>query len=117
MADATAGFIYLASPYSSPNLAVRDARFDAVCREAAALMRGGAMIYSPIAHTHPIAMRGDLPTHWEFWEGYDRVMIAAADALWVLMLDGWEDSRGVQAEIQLATELGKPVHMIEPSDG
>jgi hypothetical protein len=27
----------------------------------------------------------------------------------VLMLSGWEDSAGVQAEIRIARELGKPV--------
>jgi len=106
--------IYLASPYSSDDLAVRDARFEAVCREAARLMQGGVHAYSPIAHTHPIAMRGDLPTDWAFWESYDRVMIDAATEVWVLMLDGWQESRGVAAEIKIADEAGKPVRYVTP---
>jgi hypothetical protein len=34
----------------------------------------------------------------------------------VLMLDGWEQSRGVQAEIAIARELGKPVSFIDLND-
>lgn len=105
---------YLASPYSHADPEVMEARFDAVCREAARLMFGGAHVYSPIAHTHPIAMRGNLPTDWTYWEGYDHVMISASDELWVLMLDGWQESKGVTAEIKIAADLGKPVLYIRP---
>ena len=31
----------------------------------------------------------------------------------VLMLDGWEDSLGVEAEIRVVRELGKPVRSLE----
>ena len=106
--------IYLASPYSSHDDAIRDGRFEAACRESAILMREGVHIYSPIAHTHPIAMRGNLPTGWEFWESYDRVMIAACAEVWVLTIDGWDTSRGVAAEMRIAGEMGKPVRLIEP---
>ena len=106
--------IYLASPYSSDDTTIRDGRFEAVCREAAILMSEGVHIYSPIAHTHPIAMRGDLPTGWEFWESYDRAMIEASAEVWVLMLDGWHASRGVVAEIRIAEEMGKRVRFIDP---
>jgi hypothetical protein len=108
------GFVYLASPYSHPDPAVREARFDAVARNVAALMRSGVHLYSPITHTHPIAIRGDLPTDWSYWEGYDRVMIAAASELWVLMIDGWGESRGVAAEIAIAVAMHKPVRFVEP---
>lgn len=32
-----------------------------------------------------------------------------ADELWVLMLDGWKDSKGVAAEVTRAVEIGIPV--------
>lgn len=105
--------IYLASPYTHADPAVREERFQAVCRAAAELMRRGECVLSPIAHSHPIAAHG-LPTTWEFWERLDREHLKRCDELVVLMLDGWKESRGVQAEIRIARELGKPVRFLDP---
>ncbi len=105
---------YLASPYSHPDHYMRIARFILVCRVAAKLMEGGRYIFSPISHTHPIAELSDgLPVGWEFWEGYDRCMIACCDDLLVLRLPGWETSKGVQAEIKIATDHGQPVEYMD----
>jgi hypothetical protein len=77
------------------------------------MMRHGQQVFSPIAHTHPIA-QFDLPKGWEFWEEFDRWYISRCDEVVVLMLRGWRESKGVQAEIKIAEELGKPVSYIEP---
>jgi nucleoside 2-deoxyribosyltransferase len=106
--------IYLASPYSHDNPAVRAARFHAVCRAAAALIRAGEIVFSPVVHSHPLVEHG-LPTGWAFWERIDREHIARCDEVVVLMLDGWEKSVGVQAEMQIARELGKPVRFLSPT--
>ena len=109
--------IYLASPYSHPLPEVREARFRTVCRVAARLMSEGAIVFSPIAHSHPIAMAGQLPTDWTFWDRYDRAMLEASAELWVLQLDGWRTSTGVVAEIDIATHLGLPIQYIEALPG
>ena len=103
---------YLCSAYSDPDPAVRRARFEAVCRCAAALMAKGHRILSPIAHSHPIAEAGDLPKGWEFWQAYDRELIAACDEVWVFCHDGWYESKGVRAEIAIADELHKPLRYV-----
>ena len=108
--------IYLASPYSHADPAVLEARFQIVCRQAARLMREGHHIFSPIAHTHPIALAGGLPLGWDFWEKYDRDMLNGCEAVWVLQLDGWETSKGVAAEIRIANEMGIPVRFVELED-
>lgn len=108
--------VYLASPYSHPDPAVREARFRAACAAAAHLMRAGVLVFSPIAHTHPIACAGGLPTGWEFWERYDRAVLAACGELAVLKLPGWTESKGIRAEIVIARELGSPVRYVEPAD-
>ena len=105
--------IYLASPYTHPDPVVREQRFKAVCRMAAELMRRGVILYSPIAHSHPISEFG-LPTEWEYWETADREHLNHCDELVVLMLEGWRESRGVQAEIRIAQELDKPVRYLDP---
>ena|SRR3990172_6784710 len=106
------GIIYLASPYSDPDPAIIAVRFHAVCQAAARLMSEGHLIFSPIAHTHPIAMAGTLPTGWDFWERYDNAMLNVCSELWILPLDGWENSRGVAAEIEYMHQLGKPVKIL-----
>jgi len=101
--------IYLASPYSHPNLAIKEARFLATCCAAADLMRRGELVFSPIAHSHPIATCGGIPGSWEYWRKFDEVLINACSELRVLMLPGWSDSVGVAAEVAIAERLGKPV--------
>ena len=100
--------IYLASPYSHLDPRVRERRFDAVCQAAADLMCAGQSVFSPIAHSHSIARYG-LPKDWNYWQRVDREHLEMCDALIVLMLDGWRGSTGVQAEVQAAYKLDKPV--------
>jgi len=100
---------YLATPYSHADAAVRLRRFEVVNRVAAELMREGKYIFSPISHTHPIALAGDLPLGFDFWQGYDEAILAACCEIIVLKQEGWEESTGVQAEIALGIKLGIPV--------
>ena len=44
--------IYLASPYSDPDPAVKQARYDAAVRAVGALMARGETVYSRIVSTH-----------------------------------------------------------------
>ena len=107
--------IYLASPYSHPEVMIRRQRFHAACRAAAALLASGLTVFSPIVHGHPLVDHG-LPTDWPFWERFDRDHMTRCDEVVVLMLDGWRESVGVAAEIRIAGELGKPVRYLAPGD-
>lgn len=108
------GLIYLATPYSSPDPTVKEHRFEVVNRVAAQLMSAGQYVYSPISHTHPIALAGDLPGNWEYWEAHDRTMLAACSKLIVLRQKGWAQSVGVAGEIAIAEEMGLPIEYIDP---
>ena len=101
--------IYLASPYSHPDPFIRQSRHHAACIEAGYMMLAGHIVFSPIAHSHYIHLLADLPGDWQFWEKFDRAFIEWADEVHVLMLDGWKESKGVQAEIAIARSLGKTV--------
>ena len=106
---------YLASAYSHPDPAVRQYRYTAACKAAARLLQQGINVFSPMAHSLPIAQIGGLPeTTWAFWEPFDREYIALSEKVVVLTLDGWDQSVGVQAEIKIARELGKPVTYLAP---
>jgi hypothetical protein len=106
--------IYLASPYTHQDPAVMEQRFDAACRAAGKLMAEGHVVFSPIAHTHPIAVRCELPRGWDFWKRFDMEFIVASRKLIVLMIDGWDESKGVAAEIAMATAGGILVEYMEP---
>lgn len=104
---------YLASPYSHSDEKVREQRFLSACAAASRLMREGKHVFSPIAHTHPIAQFG-LPLDWDFWGEYDRKFLAVCESMIVLTLDGWEKSKGVGAEMQIARDMNIPITFMEP---
>ena len=97
--------IYLAAPYSSPDIEVRQTRYEMACKATAELLREGKIIFSPIVHSHPLTDHG-LPGDWAFWQKVDTHMLRKSDRLLVLMMPGWKESIGVQAEIALAERLG-----------
>jgi hypothetical protein len=109
------GFIYLASPYSHPDAAVREQRYLDVCRATAALMRAGHVVFSPIAHSHPIEVSGMGETlSGAFWKRQDIPLLRHAARLAVLMLPGWEQSEGIKWEIETAEALDIPVDFLDP---
>ena len=105
--------IYLSSPYSSEDAALRQWRFEAACKATAEMLRAGLIVWSPVVHSHPLTLYG-LPSDWQFWQSYDRAYLEACSALTVLTLDGWRESEGVANEIKMANELGIPFWTIEP---
>ena len=104
--------IYLATPYSDKDPAVRQLRFEHVNQVAGALMRQGHLIFSPISHTHPIALSGDLPKGWDFWQRYDQKFLDCCDEVWILCVAGWKESVGVRGEIAVANYLRKQIRYV-----
>ncbi len=102
--------IYLATPYSHKDPAVRQARFEAVTKAAGELIAQDHHVFSPITHSHPIALaHPDMPTHYEYWREFNEWMIANSEALVVYEIDGWRESVGVAAEIAYAERSRKRV--------
>lgn len=107
--------IYIATPYNDPDPAVCRARFEAVTRYAAHLVKSGLTVYSPITHSHPMAEAlPSLGLGWTHWQRHDMAYIPMCAAIHVLMLPGWKESTGVQAEIVIFKEAGKPVLYVNP---
>lgn len=106
--------LYLASPYSHTDARVREARFIAACEAVAWLMRRDVLAFSPIAHTHPVVVQ-DPELGWDYnaWRALDEEMIRRCDEVTVLMLDGWLESKGVQAEVAFARSIGKPINYLD----
>lgn len=103
--------IYLASPYSSSDKTIKELRVEAVTRKTAELTAQGYFVFSPIVHSHSLT-RYELPGNWEFWKRIDEFMISRCDEVWILQLEGWQESVGVSAEIEIAKKLKKKIRYI-----
>lgn len=111
----TRPIIYLATPYSHPDPAVREARYEAVTRYAARLIAEGNVVFSPITMSHPIeVLSGAAPAPSDVWCDFDEPFMEVSAEAVVLMLPGWEQSRGVAREIAHFTTAGKPVRYVTP---
>lgn len=107
-------FAYLATPYSK-FAAGLDAAHKAACEQAALLILSGIPCYTPIGHSHSIALHGGIdPLDHSIWLPADTPMMNAASYLVVCMLDGWKESYGVGEEIKVFEKAGKPVLYMTP---
>lgn len=104
--------IYLASPYTHSDPAIMLARFEAAERFVARAIARERPIFSPIVHCHALAIKYSMPPEFKYWENYNLAMLGAAEELWVLKLTGWEDSKGVMAEIDAAEITNKFITFI-----
>ena len=101
--------IYLATPYSHRKASVQEARFYMACHLAGRLVREGYLVFSPIAHSHPICISCHLPSGFDYWERLDTEFLLWADIMLIAELEGWQLSEGIKKESELATNIGKPI--------
>jgi len=103
------GYWYLATPYSGYPAGTQRAFVEA-SKVAAAFVRAGIPVYSPIAHTHPIAVHGGMdPLACDQWLLLDRVFEPAAVGLIVVKMPSWEKSHGISEEIKWFDGANKPI--------
>ena len=114
LTPSSAPLAYLATPYTRYPRGIWHAFIDASTL-AARLMAAGVRVYSPIAHTHPLAIFSGLdPLDLKLWLPFDEAMMTAAHVLIVGKLDGWDTSRGVAHEIKFFERHGKPIFDLDP---
>lgn len=99
-----APLVYLASPYSHHDPAVMELRYLAAVEAVSYLMKKGFVVFSPIVHCHPIAVIHGLPRSWDYWKTYDETFLRKSDILMIYQYDGWEFSKGIKAEMEIARE-------------
>lgn len=108
------GFWYVGTPYSRYPGGLEKA-FVMACEQVGVLLRAGLSAYSPIAHTHPVAMVCHIdPLDHDIWMPADRPMMLAAVGLVVVKAPGWEASRGLTEEIREFEAAGKPIVSMNP---
>ena len=95
-------FVYIASPYTHTDPEVMLDRYNKVKHATAVLLGKGVQVYSPILHNHQMALDHDMPKESDFWRRHNYAMLSKATYLYVLTLDGYEESQGVKDEIAFA---------------
>lgn len=102
--------MYVATPYSKFPGGL-EAAYEAAAQFTAELLRAGVKAYSPICHTHPIAVYGKIdPYAHEIWLPFDEAVMERSDALLVAKLESWDQSKGIQHEIDFFQSRAKPVY-------
>lgn len=100
---------YLASPYTHADSVVKKARAEQATEAAVKLLHLGIFVFAPIPYNEPWE-KYNLPGDWAFWCEFDKSFVERCDGgLIVLMLDGWDKSTGVTAEIEFAKSLNLPI--------
>lgn len=100
---------YLATPYSKFPGGTKRAFVEAA-KLAARLMLAGIKVYSPITHTHPLAVYGGIdPLDHSIWLPFDEVMMNLCGTLIVAHMETWQSSRGIAHEVEFFEMAGKPI--------
>ena len=103
--------IYLAALFSHPDSEVSRRRLEQVNRYAAHLLSQRRIVFSPLSHGAPLDSP-NIPN--SVWYALGLRMMEGCDELWLLALDGREDSDGVRLELQRAWQLDMPVYIVVP---
>ena len=107
--------VYLACPYRDPDLSLRKKRCAAAHYMAAQLFAQNYYVFSPLTHNELlIELAADVPKH--HWMDFDLAILAICKKLFVLKLEGWETSWGVQKEISFAREHNMPIEKLDPPE-
>jgi hypothetical protein len=97
--------IFLSSPYTSADPLESEARYLQTREFTAKKLREGFALFSPITYCVPLSHEYQFPTDYEYWLRFNMKMLKAARELWVLQLPGWDMSKGVTVEIEIAMHL------------
>lgn len=108
--------IYLACPFRHADPLVQRKRCAATHYVAAQLFLKGHSVFSPLTHNEILIeiLNDALPG--ERWMQFDLAILGTCKHLYVLKMDGWQLSKGVQREMAFAKEKGISILEIDPPE-
>ena len=104
--------IYIASPYSHKSKSVMKNRVATVSKVAAILTKKYKFaMFLPITQSaEMVKYEPSLGGDFKSWESIDIFMVKEkADEVWVILMEGYDTSIGVTAEIECARRHNKPI--------
>lgn len=103
--------IYVASPYYNPSSEVIQERMEKIYKFIGEYIKLGIHVITPL-FMHEVAVRHNLDGTYAFWDKYCLDLLKRCDKMIVLCLDGWKESRGVNAEIEFCEANNIPIEYI-----
>ena len=109
--------IYLAAPYWHPKKEVREWRAREAAKAAARILgEENQHVFAPTVHGFGVVQQArDLDGECDMWLELSINILRRCDELRVLQLPGWDKSRGVRLEMEIATAIGLPVRFMHPT--
>jgi hypothetical protein len=107
-------FWYLATPYSKYPHGL-EAAFRLAVEQRGLLLKAGVPVFSPIIHSHPVAMQCGLDPHdHSIWLPSEAPILAAACGLINLAAESWKISFGMMMEREDFQKRGLPIVYMTP---
>ena len=108
--------LYLASPLSHENPAVRRRRYEIACRATAKLIAARIPVFSPLCNSVPAVELGGLKASHDDFLAVDLPILRRCDEVLIVGIEGWDQSPGVKLEMSEAFEHQKPMILIGEAD-
>jgi hypothetical protein len=106
--------IYVAAPYTHADPAVVKQRMLDFAKVMSTLIAQGEHPVSPLMNHFLVDYaETDFPLTWEYWQEYSYSLLSVSKELLVITMDGWEQSTGVAAEIEMAKQLNLPIRYVK----
>lgn len=93
-----------------------EAAFHEVARQASLCIAAGIPVFSPIAHSHPLAQHSYNAHSYDVWLGLDVVFMKASTGIIVCQMESWEKSSGLHWEIEWYKAEKKPIVYMTPNE-
>lgn len=110
------GYWYISTPYSKFKGGLEQAFYLAV-RARGLLIKAGVPAFSPIIHSHPVAMACHIDPHdHSIWLPAEAPIMVNAKGLIMVMAEGWLESYGMAEEKKFFEAAGKPIIYMTPGE-
>lgn len=111
-------YFYISNPYNGTE-EQKEHRAQVAARVCALLLKRGVFAWSPIVHNHAmmkVFSDFTLDERRAMMLPYDFSLLRQSKGMIVLTIEGWRESFGVKAELELCQELAIPVQYLNPKD-
>jgi hypothetical protein len=109
--------IYVAAPYTHADLNVVKQRMLVFANVMAKLIADGEHPVSPLMnHFLTDYVETSFPLTWDYWQEYSLALLKNCTEMYVITVDGWDQSTGVRAEIEMAERMLIPVTYLNPEE-
>ena len=105
--------IYIASPFRTHDEKVEESRVEAAEKYVAALIEMSLIPFSAVVYAAALIKKHELTSDLGYWKKFLYEFLKSANEVHVLKIAGWEDSEGIDWEIEMARELDISVVYID----